>query len=161
VPHFQWGEWSSEAFWHWCKDSAVTVPLEHKSGWKLQRRSCKVYLELLLFTTLHAWMDIYLDCACCNAHSKASLFIFWLMKRNWLKCMFRGAQRGWVMSSGITIFFYVIQKIMYMTAVRDIAPCSLVKVDRRFIGTYCLHYQAVKVKQFHNTPMEAQGGEDV
>jgi hypothetical protein len=48
-----------------------------------------------------------------------------------------------------------------MTAVRDIVPCSLVEVDRRFVGTYCLHYQAVKVKQFYNTPMEAQGGEDV
>jgi hypothetical protein len=28
-----------------------------------------------------------------------------------------------------------------MTAVWDIASCSLVEVDRRFRGTYCLHRQ--------------------
>jgi hypothetical protein len=28
-----------------------------------------------------------------------------------------------------------------MTAFWDIAPCSLVEVDRRFRGAYCLHHQ--------------------
>jgi hypothetical protein len=28
-----------------------------------------------------------------------------------------------------------------MTAVCDIAPCSLVEVDRRFRGAYCLQHQ--------------------
>jgi hypothetical protein len=30
---------------------------------------------------------------------------------------------------------------MKMTAFWDVAPCSLVEVDRRFRGVYCLHYQ--------------------
>jgi hypothetical protein len=30
---------------------------------------------------------------------------------------------------------------MKMTAFLDIAPCTLVEVDRRFRGAYCLHYQ--------------------
>jgi hypothetical protein len=30
-----------------------------------------------------------------------------------------------------------------MTAFWDIAPCSLVEVDRRFTGTYCLHHHAL------------------
>jgi hypothetical protein len=29
----------------------------------------------------------------------------------------------------------------WQTALWDIAPCSLVEVDRRFKGAYCLHYQ--------------------
>jgi hypothetical protein len=28
-----------------------------------------------------------------------------------------------------------------MTGVWDIAPCSLVEVDRRFRGAYCLHHR--------------------
>jgi hypothetical protein len=30
---------------------------------------------------------------------------------------------------------------MNMTVFRDVAPCSLVEVYRRFRGAYCLHYQ--------------------
>jgi hypothetical protein len=30
---------------------------------------------------------------------------------------------------------------MKMTTFWDIAPCSLVEVDRRFRGAYCLHYR--------------------
>jgi hypothetical protein len=30
---------------------------------------------------------------------------------------------------------------MKMTAFWDIAPCSLVEVDRHFRGAYCLHHQ--------------------
>jgi hypothetical protein len=30
---------------------------------------------------------------------------------------------------------------MKMTAFWDIVPCSLVEVDRRFRGAYCLHHQ--------------------
>jgi hypothetical protein len=29
---------------------------------------------------------------------------------------------------------------MKMPDVWDVAPCSLVEVDRRFIGAYCLHH---------------------
>jgi hypothetical protein len=32
---------------------------------------------------------------------------------------------------------------MKMTTFWDIAPCSLVEVNRRFIGPYCLHHQGV------------------
>jgi hypothetical protein len=32
---------------------------------------------------------------------------------------------------------------MRMAVFWDVAPCSLVEVDRRFRGTYCLHHQAV------------------
>jgi hypothetical protein len=32
--------------------------------------------------------------------------------------------------------------IMEMTAFRDIAPCNIVEVDRRFRGMYCLRNQA-------------------
>jgi hypothetical protein len=28
----------------------------------------------------------------------------------------------------------------------DVAPCSLVDIDRRFIGAYCLHYRAASQK---------------
>jgi hypothetical protein len=31
---------------------------------------------------------------------------------------------------------------MKMTAVWDVAPCSLAEVVRRFRGAYCLHHQA-------------------
>jgi hypothetical protein len=31
--------------------------------------------------------------------------------------------------------------IVKVTAYWDMAPCSLVEVDRRFRGVYCLHYQ--------------------
>jgi hypothetical protein len=30
---------------------------------------------------------------------------------------------------------------MKMTAFWDIAPCSLIEVDRRFRGAYCVHHQ--------------------
>jgi hypothetical protein len=30
---------------------------------------------------------------------------------------------------------------MNMTALWDIAPCSLIEVDRRFRGSNCLHHQ--------------------
>jgi hypothetical protein len=30
---------------------------------------------------------------------------------------------------------------MKMIALCDIAPCSLVEVDRRFRGMYCVHHQ--------------------
>jgi hypothetical protein len=30
---------------------------------------------------------------------------------------------------------------MYLTLPWNIAPCSLVEIDRRFRGSYCLHYQ--------------------
>jgi hypothetical protein len=33
---------------------------------------------------------------------------------------------------------------MKMTAFWDIAPCSLVEVDRRFSGAYCLVYQSAE-----------------
>jgi hypothetical protein len=35
--------------------------------------------------------------------------------------------------------------IMEMAAVMDVAPCSVVDVERRFRGAYCLHYQGDKV----------------
>jgi hypothetical protein len=28
-----------------------------------------------------------------------------------------------------------------MTVFWDVAPCSLVEIDRRFTGAYCLHYE--------------------
>jgi hypothetical protein len=30
--------------------------------------------------------------------------------------------------------------LMKMNVLRDVAPCSLVEIDRRFIGAYCFHY---------------------
>jgi hypothetical protein len=35
-----------------------------------------------------------------------------------------------------------------MTAFWSIAPCSLVEVDRRFRGAYCLHYQVSGDRQY-------------
>jgi hypothetical protein len=32
---------------------------------------------------------------------------------------------------------------MKMTFFWDIAPCSLAEIDRRFRGSYCLHYTAI------------------
>jgi hypothetical protein len=37
--------------------------------------------------------------------------------------------------------FEVLTASMKMTAFWDIVPCSLVEVDRRFRGAYCLHHQ--------------------
>jgi hypothetical protein len=31
-----------------------------------------------------------------------------------------------------------------MTVFWDVAPCSLVEIDRRFTGAYCLHHQGDK-----------------
>jgi hypothetical protein len=33
---------------------------------------------------------------------------------------------------------------MKVTAFWDIAPCSLIEVERRFRGVYCLHHQGVE-----------------
>jgi hypothetical protein len=38
-----------------------------------------------------------------------------------------------------------------MTAFWDIAPCSLVEVDRRFRGAYCLHYQGDETLGFFDS----------
>jgi hypothetical protein len=35
----------------------------------------------------------------------------------------------------------------------DVAPCSHVEVDRRFIGEYCLHHQGDENLKSHNTPL--------
>jgi hypothetical protein len=39
-------------------------------------------------------------------------------------------------------------RVQKMTDFWDIAPSSLVEVDRRFRGTYCLHRQCDEVLQF-------------
>jgi hypothetical protein len=33
----------------------------------------------------------------------------------------------------------------------DVAPCSLVDIDRRFRGDYCFHYQGDEALRLHGT----------
>jgi hypothetical protein len=37
---------------------------------------------------------------------------------------------------------------MKMTAFWDIAPCSLIEVDRHFRGAYCLHHQGDDIRDY-------------
>jgi hypothetical protein len=44
--------------------------------------------------------------------------------------------------SNVVRFHVLTVASVKMTAFWDIAPCSLVDVDRRFRGAYCLHHQS-------------------
>jgi hypothetical protein len=46
--------------------------------------------------------------------------------------------------------FHVVTAASTMTAFWDTVPCSLVEVDRRFRGAYCLHHQGDHVPSHHH-----------
>jgi hypothetical protein len=45
---------------------------------------------------------------------------------------------------------------MQLAVFWDAAQCSLVDTDRRFRGTYCLHYQGPDVENYHNYSPEKE-----
>jgi hypothetical protein len=48
------------------------------------------------------------------------------------------------------LYNYECKQIMSkITVVLDVAPCSLVEIDRRFRGVYCLHHQGAISTRLH------------